>query len=95
MNPRLLALAKRHGALQSRIAEQRQRLAQQAEPLERALAQGDVAMAGLAWLKRHPGSLAAATATFVVLRPRRAFRWAKQGFLLWRGWQAVRNALTR
>ena len=34
-----------------------------------------------------------AVASVVVARPQRAWRWARRGFFVWRGWQAIRNKL--
>lgn|SRR5574343_774688 len=93
MNPKLLELATRHGALQARIAEQRRQLAQHARPLEAALAKGDTVLDGVDWLKHHPAAVGAAVAAVVVARPARAWRWARRGFFLWRGWSAIRSKL--
>lgn len=93
MNPKLLELAMRHGALQARIAEQRRQLARHAVPLEAALAKGDAVLDGVDWLKHHPAAVGIAVATVVVARPKRAWRWARRGFFLWRGWTAIRNKL--
>lgn len=93
MNEKALALAMRHGALKARIEEQRQTLARHAAPLETALGRGDVALQGVNWLKHHPAAIAAAVAAAVILRPKAAWRWAKRGFFVWRGWQALRNRL--
>ncbi len=94
MNSRLLELATRHGALKARIDEQRRSLASQSVPLEAAFAQGDRVLEGVDWLKHHPAAVFAAVATVVVARPKRAWRWAKRGLFVWRGWQAVKTALT-
>lgn len=93
MNPKLLELATRHGALKVRIGEQRRLLAQQVVPLEAALARGDTVLKGVDWLKHHPAAVGIAVAAAVIARPRRAWRWAQRGFFLWRGWQALRNSL--
>lgn len=94
MKPKLLELATRHGALQVRIAEQRRQLARHAAPLEAALAKGDAVLDGVDWLKQHPAAVGVAAAALAVARPKRAWRWARQGFFLWRGWQAVKSRLT-
>lgn len=94
MNSRLLELATRHGALKARIDEQRRALAQQSIPLEDALARGDTLLKGVDWLKHHPAAVALAVSAVVVARPRRAWRWAKRGFFVWRGWQAIRQSLS-
>lgn len=93
MNPRLLELATRHGELKARIAMQRQALAVHFAPLETALGVADRAVSGVDWLKAHPAAIVSAVAALVVLRPRRAWRWAKRGVMLWRGWQGLRNSL--
>ncbi len=93
MNPKLLELATRHGALQARIAEQRRQLARHAEPLEAALARGDAVLDGVDWLKHHPVAVGAAVAAVAVARPKRAWRWARRGFFVWRSWQAVKDKL--
>lgn len=93
MNPKLLELATRHGALKARIDEQRRALARQAVPLEAALAKGDTVLRGVDWLKHHPVAIGVAVAAAVVMRPKRAWRWARRGFFLWRGWLAVRKSL--
>lgn len=93
MNPKLLELATRHGALRARIDEQRRVLARHAVPLEAAFARGDDVLKGVDWLKHHPLAVGVAVATAVIVRPRRALRWFQRGFLLWRGWKAVRKSL--
>lgn len=94
MNEKFIELAKRHGALKAQIDAQRRQLSRDVVPLESALARGDVALQGVDWLKHHPAAVGAAVAAVVLLRPRRAWRWAKRGFFLWRGWQALRASLS-
>lgn len=94
MNPKLLELAMRHGALKARIDEQRRTLARQVVPLEAALAKGDTVLRGVDWLKHHPAAVGAAVAVAVIARPKRAWRWAQRGFFLWRGWRAVKSSLS-
>ena len=92
-NQRALELARRHGELKMRIAQQRQSLAAQSQPIEAALARGDAVLKGVDWLKHHPGAVGLAVASAVILKPRRAWVWAKRGFFLWRGWQSLRAKL--
>ncbi len=94
MNPKQLALATRHGTLKARIDEQRRTLARHALPLEAAFAEGDKALSGVDWLKRHPLAVGIAVAVIVFVRPRSAARWAQRGFFLWRGWAAIRKSLS-
>jgi hypothetical protein len=70
-------------------------LSRHAQPLEAALARGDAVLQGVDWLKHHPVAVGAAVAAVVVARPRRAWRWAKRGIFLWRGWRALRATLSR
>lgn len=93
MNQRLLELAMRRGALTTRIEAQRQTLAVHAHPLEGAFGVADKALLGVDWLKQHPAAVAAAVAALAILKPRGAWRWAKRGVFVWRGWQSVRNLL--
>lgn len=93
MNPKLLELATRHGALKARIDEQRRQLARHVEPLQGALAKGDTVLKGVDWLKHHPAAVGVAVAAAVIARPKRAWRWGRRSFLLWRGWQALKSAV--
>lgn len=93
MNDKLLELAARRGALGARIAAQRETLALYARGIEPAFSAGDTLLRGVDWLKQHPGAVLAATATAVVMRPKRAWRWARRSFFVWRGWLALRRRL--
>ncbi|MCG2575947.1 YqjK-like family protein [Dechloromonas sp. XY25] len=93
MNPKLLELATRHGALKVRIDQQRRQLAQHALPLEAALAKGDTVLKGVDWLKHHPAAVGAAVVAIVIAKPKRAWRWARRGVFLWRGWQAAKSTI--
>jgi YqjK-like protein len=90
---RSMDLARRHGALRERIAEQRRTLAGHAGPLERALGNADKALAGVEWVKTHPQVVGVAVAVVVVASPKRAWRWGKRFYFVWRGWQSLRNSL--
>lgn len=93
MNEKRLELAARRGALGVRIAQQRDMLAFHAKTLESLLAKGDAALDGVEWLKRHPLAVGATVAVLAIVRPARSLRWARRGFFMWRGWQAVRKSL--
>lgn len=93
MSTSSLKLAQRHGALRERIAEQRNTLAGHAGPLERALGKADKALAGIEWIKAHPQVVGVAVAVVVVASPKRAWRWSKRFYFVWRGWQSLRNSL--
>ena len=89
--------AVRRGQLIERIATQRAALATHSRPLRQALETTDRALAatrsGADYLRQHPAYVAAAVALLVVVKPRRAWRWAKRGFVAWRLWQSLRQRL--
>mgnify|MGYP002776495566 CR=1 FL=1 len=88
-----IELARRHGALRERIAEQRRILASHTAPLERALGKADRALGGIDWVKAHPQAVGVTVAAVVVVSPKRAWRWGKRFYFVWRGWQTLRNSL--
>lgn len=94
MTSRVLELAVKRGRLQERIDMQRQALSRHVVPLENALAVGDAAIEGVDWLKHHPAVVAAAAAAIVIAKPRRAWRWARRSLIVWRGWRALRTAVS-
>lgn len=91
---RLLELAERRGELTAHIAMQRAAIAAHAGPVARLLGTADRAIEGTHWLKRHPQVVLAFVAGLAVVRPRRAWRWAKRAFFLWRSWKTLRTHLT-
>lgn len=93
MNPKLLELATRHGALQARIDEQRRALGRHVQPLEAVFSHGDAVVDGAGWLKQHPGVVGVAVAAIAIIRPKRAWRWGRRGLFVWQGWQAIRKKL--
>ncbi|MGB8884081.1 MAG: YqjK-like family protein, partial [Azonexus sp.] len=93
MSALTMELALRHGALRERIAAQRQALASHADPLASALVGVDRALAGVDWLKAHPAAVGVAVVVAVAASPKRAWRWTKRAFFVWRGWRSVRNSL--
>lgn len=93
MNAKALELAARRGALGERIAAQRTALTQHAAGVKLICARGDTVLHGVDWLKHHPAAVGAAVCAVVLARPRRAWRWAKRGFFLWRSWRSARNLI--
>jgi hypothetical protein len=93
MSDRTMEFAQRQGVLHERIAAQRRALATHAAPLESALAGVDKALAGVDWLKKHPEVVGFTVAVGVVVSPKRAWRWTRRAFIVWRGWRSVRNLL--
>ncbi len=93
MNPRLLELAERQGALKARITMQREALGLHAQPLAEALAGADRALLGVAWLKAHPAVVGVAILGVTLLRPKFVWQWGKRSFFVWRSWKSLRQRL--
>lgn len=94
MNPRLFDAALKRERLIERIGSQRQRLANSSDGIRRLCAAGDHAVAAGARLRDRPQWLLLAALALVVLRPRRVWRLAKTGFVLWRLWSVIRRRLS-
>lgn len=92
---RALELATRRGELTILIAAQREALGNNFRPVTTVLNVGDRAMDGVDWLKHHPALVAVAAAIVVIAKPRGVWRWAKRGFVLARGWKALRARFAR
>ncbi|MDD5324366.1 MAG: YqjK family protein [Polaromonas sp.] len=94
MNRILTDLYQQRGQLRERIASQRATLAWQLVPLQNASDAGSRVVAmlrrGVQTLKSNPLPVALAVLALVVLKPRRAWRWAGKGLFLWRSWRALR-----
>lgn len=93
MTPRQLELALRRQRLQWHTTSQRQELARHLHPFLPAFSAADRVGQGIAFLKQRPQWLAAAVVAFAVLRPRRAFRWARRGLVAWQVWRKLRSHL--
>ncbi len=90
---RRLDLATRRGELTAQIAMQRTALAGRMQPVKPVFGAADRVVDGAHWLKRHPQVIAAFAVGLVVAKPRRAWRWAKRAFFLWRSWRTLRSQL--
>ena len=53
----------------------------------------DRAVEGARWLRRHPQLVVAAGVALLVIRPKRAWRWARRAFVGWQVWQQLRDFL--
>ena len=93
MNSRVIELAERRERLIAKIAMQRGELGYYATPWKGVCAVADKGVAAARYLQRHPGLVAGAVGLFVALRPRRAFAWARRGWLIWKVVQKVRQRL--
>jgi len=86
-------LAQRRERLLQRSAVLRVQLAQDGRALQAPLALADTVREGWHWLRRHPEWPAGAALLLVLLKPRRAWRWASRGWWAWRVWQRAQRLL--
>lgn len=95
MNPRRIEIAVRRGRLIERIAVQRAALGMQLQPVSHALGIVDrvvaATRAGASYLRQHPAIVGGVVALLAAIRPRRAWRWGRRGFVAWRSWRAMRE----
>lgn len=95
MSPERLELALRRQRLQLQAMDQREHLARELQPFLPAFGAADRVRQGANWVRGHTQEIAAgcaaALAATVVLKPRRAWRWASRGFSAWRLWQRVKT----
>jgi hypothetical protein len=84
----LVELHREQGRLLERIQHQRRDLVRQTQPLRQLGQTGqallDQARRAVALLRQHPWPLAAVAVTVLLLRPRRAWRWASRAWWVWR-----------
>jgi hypothetical protein len=97
MNQKLIDISIRRGRLIERIAYQRAALGRDMQPICGVLRTADHTIARVRtatnFLKKHPGLVLAAAALLASLKPRRVWRWAKRGFVVWRTWKTLRKQL--
>jgi len=90
---RVAQIHARRERLIAKSAAQRDELALLIAPLRRPIQVADRAVAGAQYLRAHPGVIVIAVAALVVLSPKRAFRWARRAFGLWRGYRLIARVL--
>ena len=64
-----------------------------ASGLTPAFVAGDMAVAGVHWVRRNQELVVAVGVALVVIRPRSALGWARRAFVLWRVWLNFREFL--
>ena len=84
-------LIERREDLISLAAEQRTALAQAIEPWRIPLARVDQGLAALRSIKRNPAWLFGGVVFLTLLRPVRAVRWLRGGWLAWRMLRGLRG----
>ena len=93
MNERLIKLAERRATLIARAESQRDVLPRATVPLRTPLALADRGLAGIHYLRQHPEWLAGTAVLALLLKPRRIFKWTRNGWLVWRFARGVTNKL--
>jgi hypothetical protein len=90
---RLAQVHTRRERLVAKAAAQRDEMALLLEPWHRPLAVADRGVTVALYLRERPGIVLMAVAALVVLAPKRAFRWARRAYGLWRGYRWAAKAL--
>ena len=78
--------------LLARCDAQRGEIAALARRCEGPLAMADRAIAGINYLRQHPVVLGVLVALLAIVQRRGWWRWARRGFMLWRGYRVFRNS---
>lgn len=55
----------------------------------------DCAVEGARWMRRNPQIVVAAAVALLVIRPQRAWRWARRAFIGWQAWSQLREFMER
>lgn len=91
MNAKLALLADRRARLVARAHDQRATLAHCVEPMRAPLEIVDRGIAVIGYIQRHPVVTFATVALTIALRPQRAGRWLRRGWVMWRLSRAVQS----
>ena len=94
MNQRLAAVLARRARLLERAERERTDVLHALQTWEQPLAFVDRCVAGVRYVLARPPLLAGAAFVFALLRPRRAFRWARRAFGLWQGYRWIVRKVT-
>lgn len=95
MNSSTLELALKKQRLQIASDTLRAEFGLCAAGLEPAFSAADCAVEGARWLRRNPEVAVAAGVALVVIRPKRAWRWARRAFVGWQVWRKLSDFLER
>ena len=95
MNRRLAQIYARRERLVAKAAAQRDEVALLLTPWAAPLALADKGVAAATYVRAHPGLVLAAAAALAVLSPKRALRWARRAYTVWRGYRWAVSALAR
>lgn len=83
----------KRSSLMARAAVERERLVMQLQTWEAPFALADKGLAAARFARQNPHWIAAAAVLLMVLRPRRALSWARNGLIAWRAWRWISQSL--
>ncbi|MEO8417527.1 MAG: YqjK-like family protein [Methylophilaceae bacterium] len=92
MHNKLIQLAERREHLIAQAAAQRTALAQSIEPWRMPLTLVDQGLSALRFIRSHPAWIVGGAALLAVLRPGRAVKWLRRG---WLSWQVINKFRSR
>ena len=87
MNQRLAAIETKRARLIERAARERADVAQTLQSWAQPLGFIDRCLAAVHFVISRPPLVAGAMLVFALLRPRRAFRWARRAWGIWQGYR--------
>lgn len=87
MKRRLAAIQAKRARLVERAAFEREDVVQTLQIWSQPLGLVDRVLAGVNFVMARPPLMAAAVIALVLLRPRRAWKWAQRAFGLWQGYR--------
>ena len=94
MTQKLIDLGLRRGRLIERIARQRDDLDAQLQPVRKALHTVDRVVdgvrSGVDFIRQRPAIVIAASTLFMLLKPRRIWRWTQRSVIVWRTWRSLK-----
>jgi len=93
VNSTTLELALKKQRLQIASESLRTDFGRYAAGLAPAFSAADCAVEGARWLRGHPQLVVAAAVALLVIRPQRAWRWARRAFVGWQVWLKLRDFL--
>lgn len=89
----LTEIRARRAHLRARAAVERERISAQLHAWEAPLALADRGYAAARYLRRNPQWIVATVVLLLVLRPKRALSWARNGLIAWRAWRWISQFL--
>ena len=95
MNPAVLELALKKQRLQIAASGLRVDFGRHAAGLAPVFTGADYLVEGVRWTRRNPEIVVAAGVALAVVRPKKAWRWARRAFVGWQAWRKWRDFVHR